>query len=287
MEIRNPYKVDEECIVSFSGGRTSAFMLYKIIQAHNGKLPDYIHVVFANTGKEMPQTYQFIDDCSKNWDVKVHWLELYGVDKEGYKPVFGSRDWIFQYKETNSKDCSRKGEPFQVLIDHYKKLPNATNRFCTYLMKQRAIAWYEKVNYMDNATHVLGLRHDEPHRVHRVKGRKDKKDYICPLYDAKHTAKDVQDFWNASNFDLNLIYRNGHTVFGNCDMCFLKGKHQLKYMMKQKPELTDWWIEQEERTGKTFKYDISFQDLKDLNKDQKDLFTDIEQDESIDCFCHD
>ena len=31
-------------------------MLWKILQAYNGKLPEDIWVVFANTGKEAPET---------------------------------------------------------------------------------------------------------------------------------------------------------------------------------------------------------------------------------------
>ena len=50
----NPYKIEGPALISFSGGRTSGFMLHNIIQAHGGKLPDDIHVVFANTGKEAP-----------------------------------------------------------------------------------------------------------------------------------------------------------------------------------------------------------------------------------------
>jgi len=281
----NPYKILEPSIISFSGGRTSAFMLNKILQAHNGVLPDSCHVVFANTGKEMPQTLDFIEDCSNNWDVEIVWLELSEIIKDGYKPTPNSRDWIFKYKITNKQECSKNGEPFELLIDHYGKLPNATNRFCTYLMKQRAIAWYEKINGLDNPDHILGLRYDEPHRVHRVRARKEKKEIITPLYDAKHTKYEVEEFWNKSNFDLNLIYRNGHTVFGNCDMCFLKGKNQLNYMIKQKPELAEWWIEQENKTNKTFKFDCTFQDIKDIDKDQLSISFDHE--ESIDCFCND
>ena len=41
--------------ISFSGGRTSAYMLHQILEA-NGNLPDRVQVMFANTGREMPET---------------------------------------------------------------------------------------------------------------------------------------------------------------------------------------------------------------------------------------
>ena len=71
----NPYYCDGQTVVQFSGGRTSAYMLYRAIEAHNGKLPEYVKVCFANTGKEMPQTLDFVNNCSINWGVKIHWLE--------------------------------------------------------------------------------------------------------------------------------------------------------------------------------------------------------------------
>ena len=67
----NPYFIDEPAIVTFSGGRSSGYMLYKILEAHDGVLPDDVHVTFANTGKEMPQTLDFVQACSDNWNVPI------------------------------------------------------------------------------------------------------------------------------------------------------------------------------------------------------------------------
>ena len=39
-------------VIHFSGGRTSAFMLWHILEAHGGTLPQDVKVVFCNTGKE-------------------------------------------------------------------------------------------------------------------------------------------------------------------------------------------------------------------------------------------
>jgi 3'-phosphoadenosine 5'-phosphosulfate sulfotransferase (PAPS reductase)/FAD synthetase len=55
----NPYTLpDGNVQISFSGGRTSAYMLHQIAEA-NGGIPDRCKVVFANTGREMPQTLDF------------------------------------------------------------------------------------------------------------------------------------------------------------------------------------------------------------------------------------
>ena len=50
------YLIETPFVVSFSGGRTSAFMLRNILDAYGGSLPAQGHVVFANTGKE-PDTH--------------------------------------------------------------------------------------------------------------------------------------------------------------------------------------------------------------------------------------
>ena len=53
MDKVNPYFLKNPSLISFSGGRTSGYMLYQILKAHNGKLPDDVFVVFAKTGKEI------------------------------------------------------------------------------------------------------------------------------------------------------------------------------------------------------------------------------------------
>ena len=56
----NPYVITEPTCISFSGGRTSAYMLYQVLQAHDGKMPDDGIVCFANTGKEEENTLKFV-----------------------------------------------------------------------------------------------------------------------------------------------------------------------------------------------------------------------------------
>jgi len=61
------YKLPEGNVqISFSGGRTSAYMLHQILQA-NGDLPGRCQVMFANTGREMPETVDFVHECEEKW----------------------------------------------------------------------------------------------------------------------------------------------------------------------------------------------------------------------------
>ena len=99
------YFCDEPTVISFSGGRTSAFMLYKTIEAHNGVLPEHCHVIFCNTGKEMMQTLEFVEECSLTWGCKIVWLEYTGKKS---------------YRVTDYNHASINGEPFAQLITDRK-----------------------------------------------------------------------------------------------------------------------------------------------------------------------
>jgi hypothetical protein len=120
-----PYKIDGPALISFSGGRTSGFMLWNIIQAHGGTLPEDVYVTFANTGKEAPETLDFVHEIGEKWGVKIHWLELY----------FGEERPVYRTKEVTYETASRNGEPFEALLDRRKYLPNPVTRFCTSELK--------------------------------------------------------------------------------------------------------------------------------------------------------
>lgn len=67
----NPYLIEGPALISFSGGRTSAYMLFKILEAHGGVLPPDVHVVFANTGREREETLRFVHQCASRWNVRI------------------------------------------------------------------------------------------------------------------------------------------------------------------------------------------------------------------------
>jgi 3'-phosphoadenosine 5'-phosphosulfate sulfotransferase (PAPS reductase)/FAD synthetase len=73
--MNDPYRLLTPSVISFSGGRTSAYMLRKVMDAHGGVLPHDIIPVFANTGLEHPATYDFIMDIMYKWAVPIHWIQ--------------------------------------------------------------------------------------------------------------------------------------------------------------------------------------------------------------------
>ena len=276
----NPYKIEGPALISFSGGRTSAFMLWNILQAHGGVLPDDIYVTFANTGKEAPETLDFVHEVEQKWGVKIYWLELY----------FGEERPVYRTKIVDYETASRNGEPFEALLNRRKYLPNPVTRFCTSELKIKVMSRFmRKLQGYKNWYNVIGLRYDEPRRVASALKQYEAWTNITPMNDAKHTVEDVSEFWKKQNFDLKLTNANGKTPAGNCDLCFLKGMDTTISILKERPEMADWWIKQEQKfgdhQGATFRKDRpNYIKLVEISKTQQDLFGD---DDQMTCFCHD
>ena len=281
-----PEKFDCPTLISFSGGRTSGYMLYKILDSYDGVLPDDVHVTFANTGKEMPETLDFINDCAVNWNVNVRWLEL---DIHDERP-------IYRTKEVTYETASRNGEPFAALIRRKKMLPNVMMRICTQELKINVMKRFMRAKGYKEWANVIGLRYDEPKRVAKQRKQNDsgknKWTSLVPLYDNKVMVEDVALFWEKNEFDLKLPNHSGKTLAGNCDLCFLKGTRTLIKLIKEKPELADWWIEQEQKISKpdediaTFNKSRSYTDLVELARlDAKQIS--MFEDDARSCFCHD
>lgn len=248
--MRNPFRIEGPAVISVSGGRTSGLMLYKIIEAYDGKLPPDIVPIYANTGKEEEATLVFLKEQSERWSVPIVWVE-YAEKEEGT----GKK----QFKVVNFDTASRNGEPFATLITERKFLPNAVARFCTSELKIRAMHRYiRQVLGWEEWISCVGIRADEQRRVAKLAARRGAETpdecAIAPLADAGITVADVGAFWKAQPFDLGLPNMNGRTMHGNCDLCFLKGADQVLALIREKPSRALWWIEQEKRVESLTKF---------------------------------
>ena len=276
----DPFKIIEPTVISFSGGRTSAYMLWRILQSNDG-LPDDAIVCFANTGKEEEATLQFVKDCSDKWNVPITWLEFQQAEEP--------KD---RFKVVTFETASRNGEPFWDLIHQSTGyLPNPVARVCTAQLKIRTIHNYCKsIGFKHNENmDWIGIRADEPRRAAKVDISR------VPLFADGITRHDISHFWNKQNFDLGLPNMNGVTMHGNCDLCFLKPAHQIQSLIQEKPERAIWWIEAEKSVqtsnksfgdGGRFRKDRpSYQQMYDYAMNQSDMFD--KDEESIPCFCGD
>ena len=266
----NPYQILEPTCISFSGGRTSAYMLYKVLEAHQMSLPDDAVVCFANTGKEEESTLQFVHDCETNWNVPIVWLE--------YQDAEETKD---RWRQVTFETASRNGEPFEALVTKRNYLPNPVARFCTGEMKVLTIERYMKSIGLPEFETMIGIRADEKRRVAKLRDSK-----ITPLVDAGIHQSDVQAFWKSMPFDLGLKFIDGVTTLGNCDLCFLKGPSQVLAIIKDKPERAIWWAAMEEKIGASFRSDRpSYASMMKFSESQTDMFGG--DDEGMACFCGD
>jgi 3'-phosphoadenosine 5'-phosphosulfate sulfotransferase (PAPS reductase)/FAD synthetase len=268
----NPYRINGPALISFSGGRTSAYMLFMILQAWDGKLPSDIYVVFANTGKEREETLRFVHECEVRWNIRIWWLERMA-------------DGNFEIVGYNS--ASRNGEPFAALIAKKQYTPNAVTRFCTTELKIRVMRDFGRSVGFDRWKNIIGLRYDEGMRVMKALARNDegKEKFTAemPLSKAKVTKRGhILPFWLGGNvdpikltsplpqgFDLGL-----RDYEGNCDMCFLKSKAKLAAIMRENPGMADWWIAQEIIGKGRFVTEYSYAGLLDHTERSPLLFDD-------------
>lgn len=266
----DPFFITGPALISFSGGRTSAYMLWRILQAHGGTLPDDVHVTFANTGKEREETLRFVHDCATHWGVRVRWLEF-----RSRKTTLPIEE---RFEEVGFNSASRAGEPFEALIVCKGYTPNAVTRFCTSELKVRVMKWFMQSLGYKNWTNVVGLRADEMHRV--AKSRvKPKEPWInaLPLADAGITNRMVRAFWAEQPFDLQLL-----PFEGNCDGCFLKARPKLWEVERTKPGTLQWWSDMETGPGKgRFVTEYSYAELiRDVRR-QPDMFAGLLSDDQV------
>lgn len=232
---RSALAVDCPTVVSFSGGRTSAYMLHRLLMAHGGKLPADCEVVFANTGKEAEETLRFVQDCADRWDVPITWVE-YRADGKGWAQV-------------DFASASRNGEPFEALIRARNYLPNPVARFCTVELKILRIADYMRSLGHEEFDVMVGIRADEPVRMAKLRadpsGGTRGITRRAPMAELGCTKGEVGFFWRYNGFDLALPNINGTTMHGNCDLCFLKHSAIVMSLIAEKPQRAVWWAAQE------------------------------------------
>jgi hypothetical protein len=269
-------------LISFSGGRTSAFMC-KFILEHSAYKDFNKLFVFANTGKENETTLKFADQCDKHFNLDLTWIEAQVPKEKG----IGTK-----YKIVNYETASRNGEPFEDVIKKFG-LPSKLYRHCTRDLKEIPIHKYAKDIFQDKYLTAIGIRADEKHRV----GNKD--GFIYPLAEYGVDEKLIRNWWDAQPFDLQL-----KDYQGNCDLCFLKSFRKKLTIINENKNVAKWWQEMEDKYGKDhqdkFDYikDISVKELierskqpfhkaidkQELNKKQISMF-DPQMDIEFDCFC--
>lgn len=277
----NPYLIEGPAQISFSGGRSSAYMLCKMVDANGGYLPDGVITTFANTGKEREETLRFVQRVSDHTGVVIHWIEY--DPKEG--PWKMGATAMDRWKKVDFDTAARNGEPFDEMVRRNNRPPTVIDRLCTAYLKTKPMEGYMKHRGYSDYLRVIGIRADEPRRVARLRGREDI-NVALPLADANVQVGHVLDYWRRMPFDLELPSVNGETIGGNCDLCYLKGTQKLLHLIRAEPSRADWWIAQE-AGGKLFRIDRPNYATLKLLATQPQLFDAEEAEDAQPCECTD
>lgn len=251
-------------LISMSGGRTSAFMsiflknLYPNIKKIN---------VFANTGKEREETYEFIDKLDKEFNLNVVWLEAVVNPIKGKGTI---------YKVVDYKTADRTGKPFEQVMKKYG-LPSRLYKHCTRELKLIPITKYGRDTLGKGFITAVGIRADERHRMTK------NKNIIYPLCDIHITKRFILEWWKDQKFDLEIEEHQG-----NCDFCFLKSLKKRTRLIKEGLNVS-WWIHNEMKYASEYQpmFDVRnkvyVEAIEDLaNNDIQMSFLD---DIGFDCLC--
>jgi len=217
----------QQLLISFSGGRTSAFMTWWLMTYCKDKYE--MIIVFANTGKEREETLVFVDQCAKHWGWHVTWIEAITNPERGK----GVAPRIVDFAT-----ASRNGEPFEAMIKKHG-IPNISAPRCSRELKAYVIRAYARSIGWKGYYTAIGIRSDELRRLNWETAKKNRILYpLASLY--RVTKTDINRFWLSQPFDLQL-----KSYEGNCDLCWKKSMRKLMTLVSEHPEMAAWWKQME------------------------------------------
>ncbi len=191
-------------VVSFSGGRTIAYLVHLMEQKRINDGWD-VSYIFMDTGAEHPKTYDFIRSVVDNFGIKLICLRV------DINPTLGAGNG---YKVVSIDEIGPDLEPWVGMIGKYG-VPYQGGAFCTDRMKLTPFKKYCQENYGEWVT-WLGIRADEPNRLAHKQGIK----YLAEISDFEKA--DILSWWRKQNFDLGI-----DEWLGNCVFCMKKSNLKL------------------------------------------------------------
>jgi len=204
-------------VVSFSGGRTSAHLVY-LKNQERLKGAD-IHFLFMDTGAEHPATYQFIRDVVSHWDIPLICLRVV------VNPVLGKGN---SYRVVPLDEIGPDLQPMRDICKKYGT-PYVHGAFCTRTMKMEVFERYCRDVFGKGNYHTwIGIRSDEPKRLKQ----RDGVSYLAEISDFE--KQDVISWWKKQPFDLGIPEH-----LGNCVFCIKKGINKLALAARDEPEMAE------------------------------------------------
>ena len=205
-------------VVSFSGGRTSAYLVISAIELFG---VENVDVVSMDTGAEHPMTYEFIRQFHA-YITEVYGLEITYLRTNFDSPLGQGNSYHVLGVDRIKADL----KPFADMVNKYG-VPYIGGMFCTDRMKLVPFTKYCNEKYgRGNFETWLGIRADEPKRLTEKKGIR----YLAEISDFE--KEDILEFWSKMPFDLDIP-----EWLGNCVFCPKKSNLKLAAAQRDEPEL--------------------------------------------------
>lgn len=206
-------------VVSFSGGRTSAFLVYLMEQKRLAGAD--VHYVFMDTGAEHPKTYEFVRNVAREWGIPLVCIRAEINPQQG----IGVRHRVVSIDEIGQDLV-----PWRDMLRKYGA-PDAARPHCTNKMKQRPYDDFIKAEFGAGITTWIGIRDDEPRRLTPKPGIR----YLAELTDAD--KQEILDWWSYQPFDLGI---DEH--LGNCVFCVKKSDGKLNLAARDEREAFERFV---------------------------------------------
>lgn len=222
--------VKKKLLISFSGGETSAFMLWWLLTQWEDRANWDIVVIFANTGQENEATLLFVKQVAEYFGIEVVWVEAVTNPQNG-KGVTA--------KVVDYGTASRNGEPFEAMIAKHG-IPNTTRSVCSRELKLYAVKAYARQIGWKKYYTAVGIRNDE---IDRVNKNRIKERIMYPLIELVPMTKPmINAFWAKQPFRLRL---KGYE--GNCKVCWKKSLRKLMTIAVENPTAFDFFERMEKK----------------------------------------
>ncbi|MBY5992498.1 phosphoadenosine phosphosulfate reductase family protein [Ferrimonas balearica] len=215
-------------VVSFSGGRTSAYLVSLLEEKRKSEGWD-VRYMFMDTGAEHPRTYEFIRKVVDHFGIELHCLKTHFPDKLGKGPV---------PEKLSIDEIGWDLSTWRSMIYKHSTPFNPGGGFCTERLKTEIARKYIRQNWGKEITQWIGIRADEPRRLKEKPGFR----YLAELSDFE--KQDVLDWWSEMPFDLEL-----EEHLGNCVFCIKKNPPKVALAMRDEPELAEEWSSMFEEGG--------------------------------------
>jgi len=217
-------------VVSFSGGKDSTALLLMMLE--KGIRVD--RVIFIDTTKEFPQTYENIDRVQEM--IKPLKIEKFKIDFDY---------WFGEHIKTKGKYKGEKGYGW----------PGVNSRWCTGLK----MATFNKAVRGEEVVEFIGIAYDERERVVHNRQYSKNRNVKYPLVEWGVREREALEYCYSKGLDWGGLYKKFNRV--SCWCCPFQRIGALRTLFNDFPNLWQELREMDKKSGRKFRLNYSVDDL--------------------------